>query len=113
MDEDYTVVRPFVLWRRRLLIAAMIVAFLSLVWGGEVVYDSWRVNSGSSAWFMVSTRVTRNQHYAAESTFGDGYATERDCNDELNRLPRVPPGTPVIVGCRRLLLSDAAEMRRY
>jgi hypothetical protein len=113
MDEEYTNVSPFVLWRRRLLVAAMIIAFLSLVWGSEVLYDSWRVNSGANAWFMVRTPVTRNQPYAAsESVFSDGYATERDCNKALNQLPSVY-GAPVIVGCRRLLLYDAAKMRRY
>jgi hypothetical protein len=111
MDEEYTVVSPFVLWRRRLLIGAIIIAFLGLVWGAEMLYDTWRVKSGPSAWFMVSTPVTRGQPYAAaESVFGDGYVTERDCNRGLSQLPR---GVPVIVSCRRLLVSDAAEMRRY
>jgi hypothetical protein len=112
MDEEYTVLSPFLLWRRRLLIAALIIPLLGLAWGGEVLYDSWRVNSGPSAWFMVATPVTRNQPYAAsERVFGDAYATERDCNNELYRLD--PGYDGPIVSCRRLLLSDAAEMRRY
>jgi hypothetical protein len=112
MDDEYTVVSPFVLWRRRFLITAIIIAFLGLVWGAEMLYDSWRIKSGPSAWFMVSTPVTRGQPYAAtESVFGDGYATERDCDDELNRLPHVYGGP--ISSCRRLLVSDAAKMRRY
>jgi hypothetical protein len=110
MDEEYTVIRPWVLWRRRLLIATIIFFFLALVLGGEVLYDKLRVNSGPSAWFMVATPVTGRQPYAAsEYVFSDGYATQRDCNKELNQLPRGGPG---IVGCRRLLLSDAAQMRR-
>ena len=115
MDEEYTVVSPFALWRRRLLIASIIIALLGLILGAEVLYDGWRVSSGPSAWFMVITPVTRGQPYAAtESVFGDGYATERDCYDELDRLNRSPRvyGGP-IVSCRRLLVSDAAKMRRY
>jgi hypothetical protein len=113
MDEEYTAVSPFVLWRRRLLIAVVIVLFLGLVWGGEVLYNNWQLNSGPSAWFMVSTPVTRRQPYAAsEHVFSDGYATEHDCNAGLNHLPRTS-GFPVIVSCRRLLVSDAAKMRRY
>jgi hypothetical protein len=109
MDEEYTVTNPVVLWRRRLLIAAMIVPFLALAWVGEVLYDNWRVNSGPNAWFMVATPVTRRNPYAAsEYSFGNGYATERDCDKALNELPSVHGGP--IVGCRRLLVSDAAQM---
>jgi hypothetical protein len=113
MDEEYTVVSPFVLWRRRLLIAAMIIPFLGLAWGGEVLYDNLRVNSGPNAWFMVATpAVSRSRLYAAsEYSFGDGYATERACNKALSELPSVPGAN--IVGCRRLLLSDAAQMLRH
>jgi len=111
MDEEYRVVSPFVLWRRRLLIGTMIVAFLGLVLAVGILYDSWRVKSGPSAWFMVTTPVTRRSPYAAhEYVFGDGYATERDCNNELNRLPQAFGGP--ISSCRQLLVSDATQMRR-
>ena len=111
MNEEYRMVSPFVLWRRRWLIGAIIFAVLGLVWAADMVYDSWRVNSGPSAWFMVATPVTRGSPYAAqEHVFGDGYATERDCSNELNRLPRAVGGP--ISSCRRLLVSDATQMRR-
>jgi hypothetical protein len=110
MDEEYTVVRPWVLWRRRLLIGTAGFLFLALAWGVEVLYDNSRINSGPSAWFMVATRVTGYRYHPAspEYVFGDAYATERDCNDALNRMPR-PYGGP-LTSCRRLLLSDAAQM---
>lgn len=112
MDEEYTVVSPFTLWRRRLLIAAMIIPFLALVWGGEVLFDSWRVNSGPSAWFMVSIRVgSVRVHGAPQSVISDSFTTERECNNELSKMPSFP-GAPIL-GCRRLLVSDAAQMRRY
>jgi len=112
MDEEYTVVSPFVLWRRRLLIAVMIIPFLGLAWGGEALYDNWRVNSGPSAWFIVSIRVgSVRAHGAPQGVISDGFATERECNNELSKIPSFP-GAP-IAGCRRLLVSDAAQMRRY
>lgn len=115
MDEEYTVISPWALWRRRLLIGAIIMFFLALVWGGEVVYNNWRVSSGPSAWFMVATPVVaRKRLYAAsEYVFSDGYATQRDCNKALNQLGPIPPGTPTLTSCRRLLISDAAQMQRH
>lgn len=110
MDEEYTVISPWALWRRRLLIGAVIVIFLTLVWGGEVLYNNWRVSSGPSAWFMVATPVPgRGVHAESEYAFGDPYATADECNKDLNKLPR---GNP-IVSCRRLLLSDAAQMQSH
>jgi hypothetical protein len=111
MDEEYTVISPWALWRRRLLIGAVIVFFLALVWGGEVLYDNWRVSSGPSAWFMVGTPVAgrRGPHAAPEYAFGDPYATADECNKDLNKLPR----GGAIVSCRRLLLSDAAQMQMH
>jgi hypothetical protein len=112
MDEEYTVVSPFALWRRRLLIAAMIIPFLALVWGGEALYDGWRVNSGPSAWFMVSIRAgSARVHHAPQSVISDGFTTERECNHELSKILSSPGAA--IVGCRRLLVSDATQMRRY
>ena len=112
MDEEYTAVRPLVLWRRRLFIGAIIIAFLSVVWVAEMLYDNWRVNSGPSAWFMVSTPDTNRLPYAVhESVFGDG-STKHECDDELNRLPATFPGAPR-TSCRRLLISDATQMRKY
>jgi hypothetical protein len=103
-----------VLWRRRLLIGALGILFLALAWGVEVLYDNSRVNSGPNAWFMVGTPVTGNrQHPASEFVFSfDPYATERDCNKALSQLPSVYPAR-VIVGCRRLLLTDAAQMLQH
>lgn len=114
MDEEYTVVSPWVPWRRRLLIAALIIPFLGLAWGVEVLYDNSRVNSGPNAWFMVGTPVTANrQHAALEFVFSvPGYTTERKCNKAVNQLPPVYPAR-VIVGCRRLLLTDAAQMLQH
>lgn len=110
MDEEYTVVSPFVLWRRRLLIAVIIIPLLALAWRVGVLYDNSRVNSGPNAWFMVGTRVTGYRYRPAspEYVLGDGYATERDCSDALNRMPR--PYSGPLMSCRRLLLSDAAQM---
>jgi len=111
MDEEYTVVGPLVLWRRRLLIGAIIIAFFCLVLAVEMLYNTWRVKSGPSAWFMVVTPITRGQPYAAhEQVISEGYATEGACNDELKRLPGIVGGP--ISSCRRLLLSDATQMRR-
>src|SRR5579863_9336331 len=71
MDDDYVVVSRLALWRPRAVIATPILFFLAFVWFGEVLYDSWRVNSGPNAWFMVATPVTRNRPYAAsEYAFG-------------------------------------------
>jgi hypothetical protein len=98
-----------------LLIAALIIPFLGLAWGGEALYDGWRVSSGPNAWFLVGTPVAvyRQSHAASEFVFTfNPYATERDCDKALNRLPFVR-GAPIIAGCRRLLLSDAAQMLQH
>lgn len=114
MDEGYAVIRPWTIWRRRLFVGVIILAFLALVWVAEVLYDNWRVNSGPSAWFSVVTPVTRRAPYAAhESVSSDGYATERDCNNALRESLRATGGSPAIASCQRLLLTDAAQMRQY
>jgi len=110
MDEEYTVVKPWVLWRRRLLIGAIGILFLALAWGVEVVYQTARVNSGPTAWFMVGTPVVGTRvHARPEFVFSfPGYTTERDCNETLNKLPRAYGGP--LTSCGRLLLTDAAQM---
>lgn len=113
MSEEYIDEKPWVLWRRRLIVTAIILLFLALVWGVQALYENWRLSTGPSAWFMVSTPVTRGQPYAAvESVFGDGYATRGECVKALNELPPLPPGAP-IDSCRKLLLSDAARMTNH
>jgi hypothetical protein len=113
MDEEYNVVSPFVLWRRRLIIGAILIAVAASAWGVEALFTNARLASGPSAWFMVATPVTRRQSNAAvEFVFSDAYATARDCNNALNHLLSVPRGIPIVASCRRLLLTDATQMRR-
>ncbi len=92
----------------------MIIPILGIAWGGEVLYDGWRVNLGPNAWFMVGTPLTMNrQHAASEFVFdGDSYVTERDCNKALSHLPS-DHFALVIMSCRKLLLTDAAQMLRH
>jgi hypothetical protein len=112
MTEEYAVVNPFAIWRRRLIIGAALIGVVASVWGIEVLYNNTRLASGPTAWFMVETAVARGSPYAAsETVFSDGYPSERDCNGELRHLASAP-GAP-IASCRRLLLRDAAKMRRY
>jgi hypothetical protein len=108
MDDDYVTVSPSALWRRRLLIAALILPFLAVAWGFEVVYDNWRASSGPNAWFIVYTQPTSRAGFgnAKERVLTyDHFASEEECAKEISRLQ-----DNVGLACRRLLLSDATKM---
>ena len=106
MDEDYVIEKPWVRWRRRLVIGVLLLGVVALAWGFEAVYDEWRASTGPSAWFMVKTFPARRS--AREDIIGEGYQTQRECEEALKALSKT--AGVALPGCQRLLLTDAAKI---
>lgn len=102
-----------VVWRY-LWIGILLAALLVMVWRIEVFYDTARINSGPSTWYIVFTSGTRSRYtgYGVQdqTVIGEGYPTERLCDDALAALI-AQNGTYRPLTCRRLLVSDAAKMK--
>lgn len=113
MGEEYEVINPWAVWRRRLLIGVMLIAIVALAFVGDFVYQNWRLSTGPTAWYMVETTgTTRAQESMRhELVIGDdSFPTEQACTEYLSKLPG---GSGPMPSCRRLLVDDANKMRRY
>lgn len=111
MDEEYSPVNRRALWKRRLIIAALLVPVIALGWGIEAAYDAWRVNSGSNAWFVVSTEYVsghRGGGYSWErlSSF-DHYATKQECDETIE------PRFKIRLTCKKMLITDARKLMQF
>jgi hypothetical protein len=90
-----------------------IAALLAVTWALEAAYDKAHLRSGPNAWFIVQASTNRASYTTyghIERVLGNGFRTQRLCDDALAGLLR-EPDSYLPLTCRALLLKDAAKLQ--